>query len=265
MLFETTPNQNQSTSIYAFPLDSDSNKRQNLYISDFGCNVKDVTINLEKARFEDGNLIFDIHWTNEGSGYIDIGPDFEVYKHNGSTFEKLEHKGFWLYYREMLAGKSLTVESGADGLVIANECVVSYNLSAHYDVLSPGNYRFEAHGAWIEFKIVEFSTISLYYDRTTFDIDGDGKEENCSLQRGRTSGLFTFIFLVQDKETGEVEYETVIYSQWYDLSFQKGADGITRVQGITQGEDPETHLFDISIKDGYVYLTENGVYIGEIS
>ena len=50
-----------------------------------------------------------------------------------------------------------------------------------------------------------------------------------------------------------------------DLSFQKGSDGITRVQGITQGENPETHLFDISIKDGYVYLTENGVYIGEIN
>ena len=40
---------------------------------------------------------------------------------------------------------------------------------------------------------------------------------------------------------------------------------LTRVQGITQGENPETHLFDISIKDGYVYLTENGVYIGEIN
>ena len=75
----------------------------------------------------------------------------------------------------------------------------------------------------------------------------------------------SYIFLVQDKKTNEVEYETVIYSQWYDLSFQKGTDGITRVQGITQGENPETHLFDISIKDGYVNLTENGVSIGEIN
>jgi len=109
---------------------------------------------------------------------------------------------------------------------------------------------------------MEFNTI---YDTATFDIDGDGIEENCSLRYGRTSGLFTFILLVQDKETNEVEYETMYYSQWYDLSFQKGSDGITRVQGITQGEPPETHLFDISIKDGYVYLAENGVYIGEIN
>jgi hypothetical protein len=66
-----------------------------------------------------------------------------------------------------------------------------------------------------------------------------------------------------DKETGEVEYETTIYSQVYELSFQKGADGVTRVQGVTR--EGETHLFDISIIDGYVNLTENGVPIGEIN
>ena len=107
--------------------------------------------------------------------------------------------------------------------------------------------------------------ISASYDKATFDIDGDGNEENCSLLFGRTNGLFTFIFFVQDKETGEVEYETTIYSQVYELSFQKGDNGKTKVQGITHGENPETHLFDISIKDGYVYLTENGIYIGEIN
>ena len=133
-------------------------------------------------------------------------------------------------------------------------------------IFTPGKYRFEAHGAWVEFQIIDnFNLVSAVYDKASFDVDGDGKEENCSLRCGTTSGLFTFVFLVQDKETGEVESETTIYSQVYELSFQKGSDGITRVQGITQGENPETHLFDISIKDGYVYLTENGVYIGEIN
>ena len=104
----------------------------------------------------------------------------------------------------------------------------------------------------------------MVYDTATFDVDGDGKEENCSLRCGTTSGLFTFVFLVQDKETGVVESETTIYSQVYELSFQKGSDGVTRVQGVTQGENPETHLFDISIKDGYVYLTENDIPIGDV-
>ena len=109
---------------------------------------------------------------------------------------------------------------------------------------------------------MEFETV---YDTATFDIDNDGIDEVCAMSIGPTSGLFTFTFNVRQIGTGVVEYHTVIYSQWYDLSFQKGSDGITRVQGITQGENPETHLFDISIKDGYVYLTENGVYIGEIN
>ena len=160
----------------------------------------------------------------------------------------------------------MNVDSDATGVTFTYETTTSYNLSAHYDVLTPGAYRFEAHGAWVEFQIIDnFSMISAVYDKATFDVDGDGKEENCSLLFGRTSGLFTFIFFVQDKETGEVKYENTIYSQVYELSFQKGSDGVTRVQGITQGENPETHIFDISIKDGNVYLTENGVYIGEIN
>ena len=250
------------------PSPSESDKISYIvYIRDFGSDVKDVTIDFKQVRFENGNMIFDIHWTNEGSENIDIGPDFEVYKYNGSKLEKVEHKGVWLYYREILAGKGVTVEGGTDGLTIENERVASYNLSEHYDVLTLGSYLFKAHGAWVEFSIIDpaSSLLKPYSIMASFDIDGDGVDENCSLRPGHTSGLFTFIFSVQDKETGEVEYETEINSQVYELSFQKGSDGITRVQGITQGENPETHLFDISIKDGNVYLTENGVYIGEIN
>jgi len=264
MLFETTSKQNELTFTWNFPIESNSAENSFIYILDLGCDVKDTTIYFEKARFENGNLIFDILWRNEGSENIVTGPDFEMYKYNGSTLEKLEQKGVWNLNLEMLAGKGMNVDSDSTGVTFIYETGTSYNLSAHYDVLTPGIYRFEAHGAWIEFRIVDYSILSTSYDSETFDIDGDGEEEICSLQHGRTSGLFTFIFLVKDKETNEIEYETVIYSQWYDLSFQKGADGIMRVQGVTQGENPKTHLFDISIKDGYVNLTENGVYIGEI-
>ena len=253
--------------IYGFvPSPSESDKISYIYISAFGCNVKDVTIDFKQVRFENGNMIFDIYWVNNGTENIDIGPDFEVYRYNGSSLEKLDSKGVWLTYRQMLAGKEMNIAGDNDTVKFEYENTASYHLSEHYDVLTPGNYRFEAHGAWVEFQILDnVNMISAVYDTATFDVDGDGKEENCSLLFGRTSGLFTFIFLVKDKETGEVEYETTIYSQVYELSFQKGADGKMKVQGITQGENPETHLFDISIKDGYVNLTENGVPIGEIN
>ena len=257
-----------SNLIYGFvPPASGSDKLSYIVsIQDFGCDVKDATINFDKARSEDGKLIFDIHWANENSDNIDIGPDFEVYKYNGSTLEKLDHKGVWLYYREILAGKGITVEGGTDGLAIENERIASYNLSEHYDVLTPGKYRFEAHGAWVEFQIItDFSDFSFIYDTATFDIDGDGDLENCTMRPGNTSGMFTFLFIVKDKETGEVEYESRFYSQVYELSFEKGSDGITRVKAATRDETPVTHIFDISIKDGYVNLTENGVPIGEIN
>ena len=253
-----------SNLIYGFvPPASDSDKLSYIYIRDFGCNVKDATINFEKARFEDGKLIFDIHWTNEGSDNIDIGPDFEVYKYNGSTLEKLDHKGVWLYYREFLPGKGMTVDGNFE---LEAERTSSYTISEHYDVLTPGKYRFEAYGAWVEFQIINnFPIIIPGYDSSTFDIDGDGDLENCTMRPGNTSGMFTFLFIVKDKETGEVEYESRFYSQVYELSFEKGSDGITRVKAVTRDETPVTHIFDISIKDGYVNLTENGVPIGEIN
>ena len=253
-----------SNLIYGFvPPASDSDKLSYIYIRDFGCNVKDATIIFEKARFEDGKLIFDIHWTNEGSDNIDIGPDFEVYKYNGSTLEKLDHKGVWLYYREILPGKGMTVDGNFE---LEAERTSSYTISEHYDVLTPGKYRFEAYGAWVEFQIINnFPIIIPGYDSSTFDIDGDGDLENCTMRPGNTSGMFTFLFIVKDKETGEVEYESRFYSQVYELSFEKGSDGITRVKAVTRDETPVTHIFDISIKDGYVNLTENGVPIGEIN
>ena len=102
------------------------------------------------------------------------------------------------------------------------------------------------------------------YDSMQFDVDGDGKAEHCILGFGRTSGVFTFTFSASEVTTGEweQEYQTVFLSDWYKLSFVTCDDGIVRVQGIDQNDD--IHLFDISIVDGNINLTENGVPIGEI-
>ncbi len=172
-------NMNSENLIYGFvPSAGDSDKISYIVsIQNFGCDVKDATISFDKVRFEDGKLIFDIHWTNEGSDNIDIGPDFEVYKYNGSTPQKLEQKGIWNLYREMLAGKGMNV-AGDDTITFEYEKATSYYLSAHYDILDPGQYRFEAHGAWVEFQIInDFSDFSVVYDTETFDVDSDGKDD----------------------------------------------------------------------------------------
>ena len=103
------------------------------------------------------------------------------------------------------------------------------------------------------------------YDSMQFDVDGDGNIEHCVLGFGRTSGIFTFTFTASEVTVGDLweqEYYNVIYSDWYKLSFVRCDDGVVRVQGIDQMG--EIHLFDISIVDGNVQLTEDGVPIGEV-
>ena len=103
------------------------------------------------------------------------------------------------------------------------------------------------------------------YGSMQFDLDGDGKIEHCTLGFGMTSGLFSFTFHAAEVGIGEwkQEYQNVFYSDWFKLSFVKCEDGIVRVQGIDQND--KIHLFDISIVDGNVHLSENGDPIEEIN
>jgi hypothetical protein len=145
------------------------------------------------------------------------------------------------------------IEKGSITLKPVNHPISSY----YYEINDEYRRRLES--------VFWFALFETVYDSASFDIDGDGRIENCSMRRGMTSGVFTFIFSAQDKDTGETKYQNVIYSNVYDLSFVKGADGSTKVKAVTRNETPVTHLFDISIKDGHVHLTENGIPIGNIS
>ncbi len=106
-------------------------------------------------------------------------------------------------------------------------------------------------------------SISATIASAKFDIDSDGQNDYCDLRLGWTSGRYSFEFVVRDLDTGVLKYDTVFYSPVYDLSFCEGEDGITRVKGITQGENPQTHYYDISIRDGEVCLTKDGVPIND--
>ena len=96
------------------------------------------------------------------------------------------------------------------------------------------------------------------YDSIVFDVDGDGIDELCVLGYGRTSGIFTFTFRAAEIGADTLKYDTLFCTEWYDLSFIRGDDGVVRVQGIDQKEPPQTHLFDIAIVDGSIQLTEDG-------
>ena len=103
------------------------------------------------------------------------------------------------------------------------------------------------------------------YDTLQFDVDGDGIIEHCILGFGKTSGVFTFTFSAAEVTVGEweQEYYNLFYLDgWYVPSFVRCEDGVVRVQGIDQND--EIHLFDISIVDGNINLTENGLPVVEL-
>jgi len=106
--------------------------------------------------------------------------------------------------------------------------------------------------------MVEDGTLLMksYYGTAYGNVDGDRREETLYLGMGRTSGIFTFTLTVTEGE--KVEYGTVFYSEFYHLSFTE-KNGKVKVRGVSQQGD--VHLFDITVKDGTVCLSENGVYL----
>lgn len=92
-------------------------------------------------------------------------------------------------------------------------------------------------------------------DKASFDIDNDGKAEDCYLGHGPTSGLLTYKIYVS--ENGKGEYFDIFNCGPYLRNFVV-SDGEWKVQGIDAGENPETHLFDIFIRDNNVVLSEDG-------
>ena len=85
-------------------------------------------------------------------------------------------------------------------------------------------------------------------DKATFDIDKDGKAEDCYLGYGPTSGLLTYKIYVS--ENGKGEYFDIFDVDTFLRNFII-FDGEWKVQG-------ETHLIDIFIRDNNIVLSEDG-------
>ena len=102
----------------------------------------------------------------------------------------------------------------------------------------------------------------IYFKNT--DVDHDGIMETCSLSYGPTSGIFTFTMSIHEK--GELEYFNIFHSEYLSLGLERTDNGQLLVTGTTQGENPVHHIFTVTIQDGNIVLTEDGVtlpYWGE--
>ena len=117
----------------------------------------------------------------------------------------------------------------------------------------------------------EYTTIISY---ATFDVDGDGKDENCALTYGPTSGLFTIVFTAI--EVGE---EAPEYINTFNLKYSGGRPEFYKSQNgeiklkcyddiwENGSHDRTEEIFlDIEIENGNIVLKdgdENIAYWGE--
>ncbi len=105
--------------------------------------------------------------------------------------------------------------------------------------------------------------LSPVFDTASFDIDGDGNIEDCTLRFGHTSGLFTFIFTAS--ENGVMEYYNVFHSPWTKLRFEKLDDGETVLAvnnyAKVDGEDEDTLYLELTVKDGNIVILTDDEYL----
>ena len=95
----------------------------------------------------------------------------------------------------------------------------------------------------------------------TLDIDKDGKDEACTVFPGSTSGLFTFKIRIY--EDNEFEYENTFISEVFsEFCFDFSRESYF----VARKSDGSIICYEITFKDGNIYLTNNGeslLYLGE--
>ena len=94
-----------------------------------------------------------------------------------------------------------------------------------------------------------------YLDAVQFDLDGDGREELCTLTYGPTSGLFTVVFSAY--RDGKVIAQNVYNLHYGELYFEKTADGLRLSHTYSQWADsaPQTDIWLVSLKGGRIVWT----------
>jgi len=118
--------------------------------------------------------------------------------------------------------------------------------------------------------IVEYMLFAELYDDglpkyqiMCFDIDGDGREEVCSLGVGPTSGVFSFTITAREIGQNVNKYYSIYgnYGGHYDdvRFFLRSETGKFCVKLEKGGETPEVRYLDMTVENGNIVLSENGV------
>lgn len=94
----------------------------------------------------------------------------------------------------------------------------------------------------------------LLIDSAVFDIDGDGKEETCTLYYGPTSGIFTFTFSAFEGDV--LEYRNTFTVSHGELHFVQQDDGTMVLSHQRNYTEDGPEIYKIVIADGNITLLD---------
>ena len=108
---------------------------------------------------------------------------------------------------------------------------------------------------WGKEIVYQMPTYEIVFDSVSFDIDGDGIKEDCSLGYGPTSGIDTFTFSVY--ENGELEYFNIFASLGVsNIHFNTNENRQVQLCGtqFINENEPYTRYMSLAILDGNVSI-----------
>ena len=190
-----------------------------------------------------------------------------IFQEAAIIFEK-DEEGNYIeegFYRPVYAAEY--VEELAPYLVSGNEAIAKNQQQYAAELLKN---CWDSATAYIENRKAGEPIYEAEYgfiiDSITYDVDGDGSNEVCTLTYGHTSGLFSFIFHISPEEgnTAGMNYkQAYVLGGHYNLSFEVAEDGRLRIKGEHNVDSTKVVYFDITLKDGDILLhcDEEGIFL----
>lgn len=107
---------------------------------DYGIDKAGVGFEFKQAFRSGDDILFAIEWDNKGVEAQAIGPQFEILRYDGGSLTPLPDLMGW--------------DQNLIELLPGTKSCREYNITEQFDISAPGKYRFECHGAWVEFEVV---------------------------------------------------------------------------------------------------------------
>ena len=176
---------------------------------------------------------------------------------------QIYYNGSWIYFgfeQEVFFYSYNSAYSCANAKDAIAQMKKIYDKAEKYDPIKDVTNVGGADGP--EYIVVEDTRFKVVIDTATFDIDGDGKDEHCTIGYGPTSGLFTFKLSVWEigSTDNRFDYINVFQSNPGALSFVETDEGM-KLRLEPQSESKPID-YSFSVKDGNIVLSADGESLG---